>query len=839
VIGCGSPLWAPVVELTAPPSGISVIWAIVIILRPRFLTRRNETCLISAGNDNSLRVWDLSKLVCKAIVSSPHSSFVTCCSVLSSAAAVVGSGGESGSGGGSGGGGGYDAPAESEGMLVTGSADGRLRVWDLATLALVGELVGHGAGTPGYLEVHCCKAFVASVKTTAAEGFPSTGQKRCLALSGGADRTLKLWDLGTFTCLKSLKGHALGVLGCDVFCNGTMALSASADHTIKVWTLGTCECVHTFTGAHSDRVTCVAASATGPLALSGSRYGSLQVMSVAAVVAKAGGAPPLPAFLLLKKLLGDGGKCGGRAMGRVYSCSIFRQDTRALSASADGNVRVWDFELKPGPRDAPTQFQCLYVLSDGHSKSVFTALAFAADTRIVSGSQDRSLKVHCHRQRKDYHYDTRSYISLTDQFRTSSSFSPMTFLFILFQIWHLPYHDDEKTLLGWGAGGGAADEASSSSSSSSRGRGCNRGRSKSQGRGGLRETSRSRSASRERRKYLASSASASSSLLASIKAHIGYPLSFSKSAKEEPTFPVLLTPRSLEPQDDTLPPRPPVAVTMQRTFSDKGADAAVQAPTTADLHLVDFAFRPSLYAAPPNYFAKVRAEEASAPSHSGSSGSSSGAGKRDIKSGEMGSGTEARTAAKTAGPHDHRRGSELAAVPLRVPLRRSLSTNSVAGGKSRVRAGPTGTRSRRLAAITGLRRQILAEWVGRRVAVGDRLAVAAARRCLERWKLPNVDKPFPHHLGPLRCAVATKPLLAVLDHDVHVVIASPGGGGSGGGSYQVSSSRDFTKNPVACLAAVLKERWNFCKSSGRARLGDFPLINFGQVCMWSLARKYK
>jgi hypothetical protein len=57
------------------------------------------------------------------------------------------------------------------------------------------------------------------------------------ALSGGTDRTLKLWEASTGQCLRTFAGHLDAVTAVAMSADGRFALSGSADRTLKLWIL--------------------------------------------------------------------------------------------------------------------------------------------------------------------------------------------------------------------------------------------------------------------------------------------------------------------------------------------------------------------------------------------------------------------------------------------------------------------------------------------------------------------------------------------------------------------------------------------------------------------------
>ena len=52
--------------------------------------------------------------------------------------------------------------------------------------------------------------------------------------SGSMDKTIKIWDTSSGTCIKTLKGHTHSVNSLCLLTDGTLA-SGSYDNTIKIW----------------------------------------------------------------------------------------------------------------------------------------------------------------------------------------------------------------------------------------------------------------------------------------------------------------------------------------------------------------------------------------------------------------------------------------------------------------------------------------------------------------------------------------------------------------------------------------------------------------------------
>jgi WD40 repeat protein len=66
--------------------------------------------------------------------------------------------------------------------------------------------------------------------------FTSDGKK---LLSGGADNTIKIWDVENGKELIALKGHSGPILQIGIAPDGKTAYSASKDGTLKIWDVAT------------------------------------------------------------------------------------------------------------------------------------------------------------------------------------------------------------------------------------------------------------------------------------------------------------------------------------------------------------------------------------------------------------------------------------------------------------------------------------------------------------------------------------------------------------------------------------------------------------------------
>jgi WD40 repeat protein len=222
-------------------------------------------------------------------------------------------------------------------QAVSASYDKTLKVWDLQTGCELRTLVGHSGGVVGV--------------AVAEDG------KR--AVSASWDHTLRLWDLEAGCALRTLEGHSDIVCGVSVTADGRRAVSASEDKTLRVWDLDGARTTCTLTG-HSGTVRGVAVTVDGKRAVSASWDHTLRVWD-------------LETGCAVRTLEGHSAKVNGVA--------VTADGTRVVSASSDNTLKVWD--LKSGLLKAP----------EGHKGRV-EGLAVTADgSRAVSASWDKTLRV--------------------------------------------------------------------------------------------------------------------------------------------------------------------------------------------------------------------------------------------------------------------------------------------------------------------------------------------------------------------------------------------------------------------------------------------------------------
>jgi WD40 repeat protein len=142
---------------------------------------------------------------------------------------------------------------------------GNVRVWELDTGQCLHVLEGRATGVARLGGVAYSSA-VPSIAVTTDERFALTID----------DRIVRVWDLATGDCLRTLEGHADWVTSVAVTADGRFALTGGVDAAVRVWDLATGRCLRTLEG-HTGGVYSVAMTVDGRVALSGGNDGAVRV----------------------------------------------------------------------------------------------------------------------------------------------------------------------------------------------------------------------------------------------------------------------------------------------------------------------------------------------------------------------------------------------------------------------------------------------------------------------------------------------------------------------------------------------------------------------------------
>jgi WD40 repeat protein/serine/threonine protein kinase len=223
-----------------------------------------------------------------------------------------------------------------------------------------------------------------------------------LALTGGNDHSLKLWDIQTGTELRSFTGHQGAILCVALSRDGRKALSAGEDKTLRLWDTQSGECIRTFP-AQSGTINCLAFSPDQTTALTGGEDGLLKlwnldtgdvirsyadskenVLGVAfspdGTLALSGGADKV--LKLWNIQTGEMLHAFTGHTSWIAAVAFLPNGNRAVSASDDQTVRLWD--IKSGAEVRAFR---------GHNRRVSGVAVSPDGKKILSASDDSTLKL--------------------------------------------------------------------------------------------------------------------------------------------------------------------------------------------------------------------------------------------------------------------------------------------------------------------------------------------------------------------------------------------------------------------------------------------------------------
>jgi twitching motility protein PilT len=172
--------------------------------------------------------------------------------------------------------------------------------------------------------------------------------------SGGGDRTIRLWDVGTQQLLHTME-HGEWVNEVAFVPSGQAVASVARDGSIKIWSVKTGQMLGTIQ-AHPKNATSLTFSTDGARVVSGGDEGAIRVFN-------------------LREKKAEGGF--NAHAGWVLHLAFTSLGDRLLSAGGDHLARVWRF----GSKDKP-------VVLEGHKDEVLYA-SFSPDDRfVVTSSKD-------------------------------------------------------------------------------------------------------------------------------------------------------------------------------------------------------------------------------------------------------------------------------------------------------------------------------------------------------------------------------------------------------------------------------------------------------------------
>jgi WD40 repeat protein len=233
-------------------------------------------------------------------------------------------------------------------LLASGSEDGTVKIWDVDAAKSLKTLTGH----------------VGKVWSVAFSPIPPTplikGGEGGILVSGGEDNTIKIWEVDTGECRKTLTGHENWVRSVAFSADGLRIVSGADDNAVKVWDVYTSKCDLTLQG-HENWVRSVAFSTDGQEIVSGGDDNTVRVWNA------------------------QTGQCQSILYGhdnRVWSVAFSLDGRRIASGSDDQTVRTWDAQTG----------QCLTKVG-GYSNWILSVAFSPTGQYLASGGEDKMVRI--------------------------------------------------------------------------------------------------------------------------------------------------------------------------------------------------------------------------------------------------------------------------------------------------------------------------------------------------------------------------------------------------------------------------------------------------------------
>lgn len=131
-------------------------------------------------------------------------------------------------------------------LFASASQDKTVKIWSVAEGETLGVLRGHRRG------VWSVRFGPPSINASVVGG-PEGNKGGRIVVTGSADKTVRLWSLTDYSCLKTFEGHTNSVLKVIWLPGGMQVGSAGGDGLVKVWDVRGGECSATLDN-HEDRV---------------------------------------------------------------------------------------------------------------------------------------------------------------------------------------------------------------------------------------------------------------------------------------------------------------------------------------------------------------------------------------------------------------------------------------------------------------------------------------------------------------------------------------------------------------------------------------------------------
>jgi WD40 repeat protein len=268
-------------------------------------------------------------------------------------------------------------------VLVSGSADRTIRIWNLKNMQLLQQLnsgntpitalaiepsgnvfvSGSQGGTIKFWQLSTGKLLhtIPANDRNAIQALAIHPDGQQLA-AGSTDGIVRLWHLQSYDLLNALEPGKTPVSAIAFSADGKYLVGGSQGGTLRIWRLADGEIVHVLAGVHQGSIVGLAMLTSGQEFISSSSDGIIKQWN-----------------LVTGELLNT----FDRENTPLQSIALSKNASILVTGNANGTVRFWDCHSR----------ELVYLLAEAHHSPIY-ALEIAADGRdCITGSQVGNIKV--------------------------------------------------------------------------------------------------------------------------------------------------------------------------------------------------------------------------------------------------------------------------------------------------------------------------------------------------------------------------------------------------------------------------------------------------------------